>query len=392
MRPSLRTLGATLAAVAVAAVAGCGADDAGGGVDLSQPVHVDVTAPPPTRLSAYNLFAWDPATGYTFNPTDDRVVPYDLNAPLFSDYALKQRAVYLPQGAAATYQPELVFDFPVGTVLLKNFAMAPDLRAPTVGVRLIETRLLVRYPDGWQPLPYVWNEDQTDAELAPAGAFEVIAFTDDAGQARTANYLVPQKNQCETCHARKPTPTAAPAIVPIGMKARHLNRGYDFGGAVGIANQLERLAALGMLTGAPATATIPAAYDLRPLDTGGVAAIPPADLDAAARSYLDINCAHCHDPSAVQGITSQLFLGHDNTDLFRLGYCKRPGSAGAGTGGFEFDIVPGSPDTSILYFRLATETVGAMMPLLGRSVTHTKGAALIHAWIAAMPPVDCTAM
>ena len=139
-------------------------------------------------------------------------------------------------------------------------------------------------------------------------------------------------------------------------------------------------------------ASIPAAYDLRAFEAGGVTAIPPTELDAAARSYLDINCAHCHDPNAVQGITSQLFLGHDNVDLFRLGHCKRPGSAGAGTGGFEFDIVPGSPDTSILYFRVATELVGAMMPLLGRSLTHTRGAELIHAWIAAMPPVDCTTM
>ncbi|MBK9032289.1 MAG: hypothetical protein IPL61_13415 [Myxococcales bacterium] len=384
------TLG--LAALAVAVTVGCGGDDGGGGVDLSQPVHVDVTASPPTTLSAYNLFAWDPATGTTFNPTDDRVVAYDLNAPLFSDYAQKQRAVYLPAGAAATFDPELVFDLPVGSVLLKNFAFPADLRAPTVGVRLIETRLLVRYPDGWRPLPYVWNDDQTDAELAPAGDVQVISFVDDDGLPRTSNYLVPQKNQCETCHARKASPTAAPAIVPIGVKARHLNRTYPYGGAVGTVNQLDRLGALGMLTGAPPTASIPAAYDLRVLDAGGVAAIPPADLDQAARSYLDINCAHCHDPNAVQGITSQLFLGHDNVDLFRLGYCKRPGSAGAGTGGFAFDIVPGDPDTSILYFRLSTEEVGAMMPLLGRSLTHTKGAALIHAWIAAMPPVDCTTM
>jgi len=150
--------------------------------------------------------------------------------------------------------------------------------------------------------------------------------------------------------------------------------------------------AAGVLSDAPAAGTIAAAYDFRPIEAGGVAAIPPADLDAAARSYLDINCAHCHAPDAVQGITSQLFLHHANTDLFRLGYCKRPGSAGAGTGGFTFDIVPGSPDTSILYFRLHTEVVGAMMPLLGRSLLHDRGAELIHAWIAAMPPVDCMSM
>ncbi len=390
MRTIRRLALTVVAALGAPAVAACGGgDDDGGGVDLTRPVFVDVEAPPPERLSAYNLFAWDPVAGFTFNAIDDRVVAYDLNAQLFSDYALKQRAIYVPPGAAATFDPTLAFELPVGSVLVKNFAFAADFRAPTQDLTLIETRLLVRYADGWRPLPYVWDQAQTDAVLRPAGDVRAISFVDDAGLARTSNYLVPQRNQCETCHARKPTPDADPAIVPIGIKARHLNRSYDHGGAVGAANQLERLSSLGLLTGAPATTTIPAAYDLRPIDTGGVAAIPPAEVDAAARSYLDINCAHCHDPNAVQGITSQLFLGHDNTDLFRLGYCKRPGSAGAGTGGFAFDIVPGDPDTSILYFRTQTEVVGAMMPLLGRSLVHTRGAELVRAWIAAMPPDDC---
>lgn len=389
----MRAAGALALAVAVA---GCGGDDGGGGgggVDLTRPPVVDVTVEPPTHLSDYNLFAWDPATAtYTFNPTGDRVVAYDMNSPLFSDYALKQRALYVPPGASATYDPELEFELPVGSLILKNFAFPADLRAPTQDVTLIETRVLVRYPDGWHPLPYVWDAAQQDAVLTPAGEGRVISFIDDQGAARTANYLVPQRNQCQTCHSRIATTGDAPAIVPIGLKARHLNRSYDYGGAVGAANQLTRMTTAGVLTGAPDPATIPAAYDFRPIAAGGVAAIPAADVDAAARAYLDINCAHCHDPHGVQGVTSQLFLGHDNTDLFHLGYCKRPGSAGAGTGGFEFDIVPGSPDTSILYFRIHTEQVGAMMPLLGRSLEHTRGSELIHAWIAAMPAMDCNAM
>lgn len=378
------------AVAAIAAISACGGDDDdGGGVDLTQPPLVDVNAPPRERLSDYNLFAWDPATGFTFNPVGDRVVPYDLNTQLHSDYALKQRAIYVPPGAAMPFDPELAFELPVGSVIIKNFAFAPDLRAPTQDVTLVETRLLIRYSDAWRPLPYIWDDAQADAVFSPAGEVRSISFVDDTGQARTSSYLVPQKNQCETCHARKPSVDAEPELVPIGVKARHLNRTYDYGGAVGRVNQLDRLATLGLLAGAPASATVPAAYDFRPIESGGVAAIPPADVDAAARAYLDINCAHCHSPNGVQGITSQLFLDHDNTDGFRLGACKRPGSAGPGTGGFEFDIVPGSPDTSILYFRMHTEVLGAMMPLIGRSLTHTRGSELVHAWIAAMPPDDC---
>lgn len=376
-------------ALAVVSAAACGD---GAGVDLTRPPVVDVTRDPPAQLSAYNLFSWDPAAGYRFNPTGDRVVAYDLNTPLFSDYAQKQRAIYVPPGATGTFDPEQAFELPVGSVIVKNFAFPADLRAPTEALVLVETRLLVRYEDGWHPLPYIWDADQGDAVLSPAGEVRQISFVDADGAAQTSNYLIPQRNQCESCHARKLDAASAVTFVPIGTKARHLNRSYDYGGDVGSVNQLARMTQLGLLAGAPAPTAIPAAYDFRAIETSGVAAIPPGELDAAARSYLDINCAHCHSPTGVQGITSQLFLNHDSTDQFRLGQCKRPGSAGAGTGGFTFDIVPGSPDTSILYYRVHTTTIGAMMPLLGRSLTHTRGSELVRAWIAAMPANDCSGL
>jgi uncharacterized repeat protein (TIGR03806 family) len=384
----MRARGRVSSVALVVAVFACGSDDelpvvpdAGPG-----PVVVDVTQPPPERLSAYGFFTWSPASGFAFN---DRVVPYDLNTALFSDYALKQRAIYVPPGAAATYDGEQAFGFPVGSVLIKNFYFAADMRAPAVGRTLVETRLLVRHEDGWHPLPYIWDAAQQDAVLTPAGEIRAISFVDADGQAQTASYLIPQRNQCEACHARKESSASPIELVAIGTKARHLNRTYDYAGTIGARNQLEYLAELGMLSGLPATEGIPASYDFQVIEEGGVGAIPAADVDAAARSYLDIGCAHCHNPQGVQGVTSQLFLDHGNADPFRLGVCKRPGSAGAGTGGFTYDIVPGSPDTSILYFRTATEQVGAMMPLLGRSLTHKRGAELVHAWIAAMPPDDC---
>lgn len=379
-------------ALGLAAAAACGGDDGDGdgGVDLTQPVVVDLEGQPPERLSDWNLFAWDAAAGgVTWNATGERMVAYDLNSALFSDHALKTRAVYVPPGATATFDANRAFELPVGSVIVKNFAFAADLRAPDADVTMIETRLLVRRAAGWEPYPYVWDDVQGDAVYTPGGEVRAISFTGADGASVTASYLVPQRNQCENCHAYKPTPDAEPVIVPIGIKARHLHREADYG-AAGTLNQLDRMSALGVLAGAPPLADITPAYDFRPVEAGGIAAVAPADLERATRDYLDINCAHCHAPDGVQGITSQLFLNHDNTDTFRLGYCKRPGSAGAGTGGFEFDIVPGSPDTSILYFRVQTDIVGAMMPLLGRSLVHDRGAELIHAWIAAMPPDDCS--
>ena len=374
------------ALAAAVSTSACGSEEPP--VDLSRPVRSAVDGEPFERLSSYNLFSWNPSHGFRFNT---RVVPYDLNTPLFSDYALKQRALYVPKGEAASYEPELAFELPVGAVLIKNFLFPADLRAPTQNLRLIETRLLIRQEDGLQALPYVWDAEQKDATFAPAGEVRTISFIDALGERRTAEYLIPQRNQCEECHAHSQGRFAPPELVVIGLKARHLHRDYDYGGKAGSRNQLEYLAELGMLRGLPALESIAAAYDFRPIEQGGVEALPPDDLEPAARSYLDINCAHCHAPNAVQGDTSRLFLNHGNTDLFHLGVCKRPGSAGTGNGGLTFDIVPGDPDNSILYFRTHTDQVGAMMPLLGRSLTHDRGAELVRAWIEAMPADDCQA-
>lgn len=379
-------------ALVVTLFAGCGSDgDSGGsagGADISKPIHVDLGAPLPQRLSAFNFFTWSPASGFAFN---EEVVPYELNAALFSDHALKQRALYVPKGLSGQYLPEEAFELPVGAVLIKNFLFPADFRAPTANVRLIETRLLIHYADGWQGWPYIWDADQNDAVLSPAGEVRPISFVDPDGQPQTASYLVPQHNQCVICHSRVVSGSPQPAIALLGIKARYLNRVYDYGPGTGPRDQLTYLQERGMLQGLPPLDSFYTSYDLHPVQVGGVTTVPPADVPRAARDYLDINCAHCHKPTAAQGVTSQLFLNHDNTDSFRLGVCKRPGSAGAGNGGFTFDIEPGKPDESILYFRMKTEDVGAMMPLLGRSVTDTRGAELVHQWIATMPLAPCAA-
>jgi hypothetical protein len=144
-----------------------------------------------------------------------------------------------------------------------------------------------------------------------------------------------------------------------------------------------------MLEGMPGTAAVAESYHFDAVLTDGLDAIAPDDLDHAARSYLEINCAHCHNPRGTQGVTSRLYLDVFNEDLFNLGVCKRPGSAGEGNGGLTYDIVPGNPDESILVFRTETTEVGAMMPLLGRSLRDDPGAAVVRAWVAAMEPQVC---
>src|SRR5438477_7829060 len=119
----------------------------------SKKVHPYLEDPFPAKLSAWKLFTGNP-TG--LNPNTG-VVPYDLNTPLFSDYATKYRFIWMPPGTHAQYRDDQVFDFPVGTILAKSFAFPRQSGKQ----KLIETRLLVHGKNGWIGLPYVWNESQT---------------------------------------------------------------------------------------------------------------------------------------------------------------------------------------------------------------------------------------
>jgi uncharacterized repeat protein (TIGR03806 family) len=329
------------------------------------PVAIDLDAPPPEKLSAFNFFRLrDGVIEY-----NEGVFRYELNTPLFSDYAEKDRAIYVPPGTKIRYRANDAFEFPVGSAIIKTFLFD----------RIVETRLLILHEDGWRPYPYLWSEDGSDAEYYVRGATIEIELTDPSGAPRTAQYLVPQRNECFQCHEEEGE-DGEPITVIVGPKARHLNRD----------GQLERMAELGILEGLPAdTSTIGRAFDFASLYQTGTTALDAATLAKAARDYLDINCAHCHNPRAVQGVTSQLFLNHDNTDLFRLGICKEPGSAGMGSGGRRYDIVPGDPEASILWYRTQSETVGELMPLIGRSLRDDLGVGLIYGWIAGLPADDC---
>lgn len=317
------------------------------------------------------------------------VVPFDLNTPLFSDYAHKLRTVWMPPGTAARYSGSQSFDFPVGTVISKTFYYpraggAPAAVARTYdqsrdfsgsgldldNVRLIETRLLVRREQGWEAFPYVWNAAQTDAELARTGDAMALELVAADGSREPFTYVVPNENQCAGCHV---TNLKTHAIAPIGPKARHLNRDYPY--PDGVQNQLGYLAKVGYLTGLPPAAELPRSAAWR--DT-------TQPLEARARAYLEINCGHCHSPTGPADTTSLTFDVGTPVDR-HVGLCKPPVAAGRGTGDHFFDIVPGHPDDSILPFRMASREPGVMMPEQGRSTVHVEGLELIRQWIAAMP-------
>lgn len=324
----------------------CGLGKAGG-PDMS----VILAEQPAKTLSDYRLFAdasaSQPALGVT---------AYELVNPLFSDHAAKHRFVFVPGSEKAVYDGEDVFAFPVGTVLVKTFAFAPDMRAPGEGAYKVETRLLIHKQAGWAAYAYVWNAEGTEAEYAPIGARREVSTIDPAGRPLTINYAVPNQNQCKTCHQ------AGAVIAPIGPKARNLNHH----------GQLEDWLARGLLdqlpAGAPAAAQV---FDV---------SLP---LEARARAWLDINCAHCHKPDGSAS-NSGLVLSSTETDAVKVGIGKRPVAAGRGAGTLFQVIVPGAPDRSILAYRMASVEPGVAMPELGRSVHDPEGLALIREWIGKM--------
>jgi uncharacterized repeat protein (TIGR03806 family) len=320
--------------------------------------------PTPKKLSEYGFFIGEMKE---LKPRAD-VLPYELNSALFTDYAHKARFVYVPPGKAAVFNPDETFDFPVGSVLIKNFFYYRDERQPSLGREIIETRLLVRQDTGWRSLTYRWNSEQTDAILWRVGELRHVSWTDAAGQTQTVLYAIPNENECYGCHS------VNHRTMPIGPRARHLNRAFDY--PDGRRHQLTKWTEKGILTGAPSDPTLMlrlASYT----DT-------TQDLEERARAYLEINCAHCHNPRGPAN-NSGLNLNYDETSPTAYGVCKPPVAAGRGSGGLKYSIVPGKPEESILVHRMKIDDPGSKMPELGRDKVHREGVALIEEWIRNMP-------
>lgn len=324
-------------------------------------IHVPSQNQPFKKLSEYNLFQ------YPFNQLQpvNGVLSYQLNTPLFSDYAEKARFVYVPDGEKIVYDADEVFNFPVGSILVKNFYYGNEDQK-----NLIETRLLIHYEDGWIGFPYVWDNDQKDAQLVIGGADKILQRPDMDGE--TFLYKVPNQNQCKGCHAFNNK------LVPIGPKAGNLNRVVKANGES--INQLDYWISKRILDGLESSGQANA-FAIWDDPTSGT-------LVERARTYLDVNCSHCHRPEGAANNTG-LFLNLLETNKTRLGFCKFPVAAGQGSGGRKYDIVPGKPDESILMYRVETVEPASKMPEIGRQLIHKEGVELLRDWIQSLEEEPC---
>jgi uncharacterized repeat protein (TIGR03806 family) len=265
-------------ALACSAIVGCGEDRS-----APEPYDLDFDIPRSETfsdsLSAYGLYeeplsSLQPGTG---------AIPYELSSQLFTDYAFKQRFLKLPEGSSITVVDNTTLESPEGTILVKTFYYPSDMRDPAGPRRVIETRLLVRTGGLWNVATYLWNAEQTDATLLLTGTTTEISWIDEAGRPRTTDYVVPHEGECVTCHQ------SGGSSAFIGLTLRNLNRIVTRSDDE--VNQLDYLVAEGVLDSGD-WASAPSIPDYED---------PDLPLDSRARAYLDINCAHCHNPGGWDG-------------------------------------------------------------------------------------------
>ena len=329
----------------------------------------------PQRLSEWNLFDLNTARLQPL-PVVEVVKPAN---PLFTDYAHKLRTLWMPEGAQAKLVNDEI-DYPVGTVLSKTFYYPVDdagnvIRVADQGARvinladsrLIETRVLVRQEAGWDALPYVWNEEETEAFLRVAGASRPLTMVTAASPETPATqfaYFVPNENQCSGCHT---TEHPDGGMHPLGAIASQLTASSHSASGE-FQPQIEMLVTRGLLDRAPQG---PA------LDSYEDTSLP---IGQRALAYLNMQCGHCHNPDGAADTSGLVLTGRHKTAV-SMGVCKPPVAAGGGAGDLQYGIVPGDPDSSILHYRVASAKPDEMMPELGRSLVHEEGVALIREWI-----------
>ena len=276
----------------------------------------------------------------------DGLLPYDLNAAFWSDGADKDRYIGIPNGTTINIGADGDFDFPNGTVIVKNFRL---------GGRLIETRHLMRHPDGvWAGYTYEWNAAQTEATRVRGGKVVEIDGQD---------WIYPSEGQCMQCH------TGAAGFA-LGPEIAQLNKDITYASTGRLANQLETIEHIAMFsTPLPApVVSLDALAD--PEDTA-------APLEPRARAYLHTNCSQCHRPNAPVPSTMDLRY---STSLANTNACDAtPQEGDLGVPNARL-IAPGNSTASLLVNRMQRRDVHGMPPI-GSNAIDTLNVARLSSWI-----------
>ena len=138
------------------------------------------------------------------------VIPYTVNAPLWSDGSHKDRFIALPGESRIRFDQRGRWLFPEGAVLVKTFSIDME-EGNSASRRRLETRLLTLQsaPTGreqWAGYTYIWNDEQTDARLLGKDLLKETYTIRDAGAAggtREKTWYYPSRTDCMICHNEK---------------------------------------------------------------------------------------------------------------------------------------------------------------------------------------------
>lgn len=297
------------------------------------------------------------------------VIPYSVNAPLWSDGSLKERFIAIPEDGHAEFtQNGKSWNFPDGTVLVKSFALEMQ-PGDSKSRRWIETRLMTRQEKEWIGYSYEWNDEQTDAVLVDAKGKDrefSLSPADQPGARRSQSWHFPSRAECMVCHSRA-------ANFVLGLQTEQLNRDQTYGDRTD--NQLRTLAHIGVIRTGGKQADLPNPAEDYPAFVDPYDAKAP--LEHRVRAYLHANCANCHQwaggGNAAIDLLSRTTL--ENTKLIDVPPLHN-----------HFDIAdarliaPGAPQRSVLLHRLRLRGRGQMPPLAS-SVVDEPATHLLEEWI-----------
>ncbi|MFP6765991.1 MAG: PQQ-dependent sugar dehydrogenase [Planctomycetaceae bacterium] len=322
----------------------------------------------PQRLSETGLF-----TSTQAHQTAPGVIPFAVNVEQWMDGATAERFVAVPDSGRMVLRkpagrvPTDWGEFPVDTVLVKTISMEMESGNPA-SRRRIETQILHNRGELWRGnsgewfgYSYAWNQEQTDAELLPPEGKTVSLLVTDkeaSGGRRRVTRTLGRQTECYLCH----NPWAG---YRLGFTAAQLNRPQH---AAAVAeNQLKVFQRIGLL------------------ETPDISGQPPfcdafdttAELSQRARSWLHVNCAHCHRFGG--GGSASLDLRFDQTLAATRTLDQRPTQGTFGIDGARL-IRSGDPYRSLLYYRISKLGQGRM-PHVGSHNVDRRGVRLIEDWI-----------
>ena len=334
----------------------------------------------PQRLSDTGLFV--SVKDQTPSPG---VTSYSINATQWADHTTSERWMAIPGSDPVRIEKDMRWQFPDGSVLAKTVSIEMTQSDPSSSRRL-ETQILHREEGSWRPYTYLWNDDQTDAELVSATGVTRLLRIHDASApegVREQSYRVASRGECQMCHnpwaEMKTAGLGIQSASPLAVSIEQLNR--ISGHSPSAENQLTELQRHGWISGNVPQSSSEVPKLANPYN-------PEAELEERVRSYLHVNCAHCHQPHA--GGSALIELAYD----MKLEDAKildaKPGQGAFGISHARI-VAPHDPEGSVLFYRMAKVGNGRM-PRIGSNEVDAQAVAMMHDWIAQLPSPDSNAL